>query len=204
MAIPKSHLAALPRDGDTLGVAVLAGHSLLKLVQLTRLFQLLYQAFHHLLAPLLLLLAVLLPATARLLPVQQPLHHRRRERQDGRHGSWSRTQGTEKAAGQALLRWGLRRVTGWTHLHKVIQQQHYTRHGAFAQQVQQSDSMEVLLEQRMSNSTNGQQLLNHPAAAAHWRFFSVNTSVVFLLVFLSSDFFAEQLQWSVRRFNTNS
>lgn len=68
MAETEPHLATLPGNGDTLGVTVLAGHGLLQLVQLTRLLQLLYQALHHLLAPLLLLLAVLLPAAARLLP----------------------------------------------------------------------------------------------------------------------------------------
>lgn len=182
MPDPEPHLAALPGDGDTLGVTVLAGHGLLQLVQLARLLQLLYQAFHHLLAPLLLLLAILLPAAARLLPAQQPLYHWRREWQDRRHGSWSRTQRTEKAADQALLRWGLRRVTGWTDLHKVTQQQYYTRLGAFAERGQQSHSMEVLLELRLFNSRSRQQPLNCPAAVAatHWSFFPVTTSAVFV------------------------
>lgn len=82
--------AGVPGDGHTLGVAVLRGDGFLQLIQLARLLQLLHQALHGLLAPL-LLLTVLFPAACsaraarRLLPAQQALHHRRRERQDGGH-----------------------------------------------------------------------------------------------------------------------
>lgn len=64
-----------PRDGDALGVSVLAGDGFLQLVQLSRLLQLLHQAFHCLLAPF-LLLAVLLS----LFPAQKSFHDRRSER----------------------------------------------------------------------------------------------------------------------------
>ena len=85
--------AFLPRDGDTLGVAVLGADGLLQLVELTRLLQLLHQALHSLLTPLLLLGVELHPSTASaarapwtLFPTQETLHHRGGEGQDGGHG----------------------------------------------------------------------------------------------------------------------
>lgn len=69
-------------DGDALGADALGCQCFLQLLQLSSLLQLLHQAFHRLLTPL-LLLAILLS----LLPAQQSLDNWGSEGQDGGHGS---------------------------------------------------------------------------------------------------------------------